>query len=119
MCAIAEQNLNQSQAAFEGLLTMARNAFRSIDQQSFAISANSITVAEQTFSNAFDFAHKLVRIKEFQELAQIRSEFVGRQTQVLSDQTKELSQKMMQGVQEIVKAAQEGTAGSWRRSDAA
>jgi len=35
--AIAEQNLNQSKAAFEGLLTIARNAVRSIDRQSSAI----------------------------------------------------------------------------------
>ena len=32
--AIAEQNLNQSKAALEGLLTIARNAVRSIDRQS-------------------------------------------------------------------------------------
>ena len=30
--AIAEQNLNQSKAALEGLLTIARNAVRSIDR---------------------------------------------------------------------------------------
>ena len=33
MRAIAEQNLNQSKAAFEGLLTIARNAVRGVDQQ--------------------------------------------------------------------------------------
>ena len=35
--AIAEQNLNQSKAAFEGLLTIARNAVPSGDRQSSAI----------------------------------------------------------------------------------
>jgi len=34
MRAIAEQNLNHSKAAFEGLLTVARNAVGNIDQQS-------------------------------------------------------------------------------------
>ena len=37
MRAIAEQNLNQSKAAFEGLLTIARNAVPSGDRQSSAI----------------------------------------------------------------------------------
>jgi hypothetical protein len=90
MRAIAEQNLNHSKAAFEGLLTVARNGVRNIDQQSSAICEHSIAVAEQTLSNAFDFAHKVIRMKEPQELAQIQSDFVGRQAQVLGDQTKEL-----------------------------
>jgi hypothetical protein len=41
MRAIAEQNLNQSKAAFEGFLTVARNAIRGVDQQAAAISLYS------------------------------------------------------------------------------
>ena len=119
MRAIAEQNFNHSKAAFEGLLTVARNAVGNIDQQSSAICEHSIAVAEQTLSNAFDFAHKVIRMKEPQELAQIQSDFVSRQAQVLGDQTKELGQRMMQGVQEVAKATAEGTAESRRRSEAA
>ena len=70
-------------------------------------------------SNAFDFAHKVIRIKEPQELVQIQSDFVSRQAQVLGDQTKELGQRMMEGVQEIEKATEAGTAESRRRSEAA
>ena len=115
--AIAEQNLNQSKAAFEGLLTIARNAVPSGDRQSSAICEHSIAAAEQTLSNAFDFAHKVIRIKEPQELVQIQSDFVSRQTQVLGEQTKEFGQRMMEEVQEIKKEA--GTAESRRRSEAA
>ena len=49
-------NLNQSKAALDGLLTIARNAVRNVDRQSSAI-CESVAVAEQTLSNAFDFAH--------------------------------------------------------------
>jgi len=116
LCAIAEQNLNQSKAALEGLLTIARNAVRNGDRQLSPICEQSIAAAEQTLSNAFDFAHKVIRIKEPQELAQIQSDFVSRQTQVLGEQTKELGQRMMEQVQEIEKEA--GTAESRRRSEA-
>jgi hypothetical protein len=109
MRTIAEQNLNQSKAALEGLLTFTRNALRSVDQQSSAICDHSIAVAEQTLSNSFDFAHKVIRVKEPQELAQI----------LIGDQTKELGQRMTQGVQEVAKATQEGTEESRRRSEAA
>ena len=117
--AIGEQNLNQSKAAFEGLLTIARNAVPSVHRQSSAICEHSIAAAEQTLSNAFDFAHKVIRIKEPQELVQIQSDFVSRQAQVLGEQTKELGQRMMQGAQEIERATETGTAESRRRSEAA
>jgi hypothetical protein len=117
--ALAEQNLNQSKAAFEGLLAFSRTTLRSIDQQSSAICEHSMAVAEQTLSNAFDFAHKLLRMKDPQELAQIQSEFASRQAQVLGDQTKELGQRMTQGAQDLEKAAQEAAVDSRRRSEAA
>jgi hypothetical protein len=117
--AIAEQNLDQSRAAFEGLLTVARKAVREVDQQTVAICEHSISLAGETLANTFDFAHKLVRMKEPQELAQLQSEFVSRQAQLLGDQTKELGQRMTQGVHDIAKATQEGTAESRKRSEAA
>ena len=120
MRAIAEQNLNQSKAAFEGLLSVARNAVRDVDRQAAAICEHSMSLAEETMSNTFDFAHKLMRMKEPQEFAQIQSEFVSRQAQLLGDQTSELGQTIMQGVQEAAKATREAaTESSRRRSEAA
>jgi hypothetical protein len=120
MRAIAEQNLNQSKAAFEGLLSVARNAVRDVDRQAAAICEHSMSLAEETLSNTFDFAHKLMRMKEPQEFAQIQSEFVSRQAQLLGDQTSELGQTIMQGVQEAAKATREAaTEPSRKRSEAA
>jgi hypothetical protein len=64
MRAMAEQNLSQSRAVFEGFLTFTRNALRSIDQQSSAICEHSMAIAEQTLSIAFEFAHKAIRARE-------------------------------------------------------
>jgi hypothetical protein len=115
LCAIAEQNLNQSKAALEGLLTIARNAVRNGDRQLSPICEQSIAAAEQMLSNAFDFAQKVIRIKEPQELVHIQSDFVTRQAQMLGDQAKELGQRMMGGE----KATEAGMAESRRRSEAA
>lgn len=111
---IAEQNLNQSKAALEGFLTIARNAARSIDRQSSAICEYSIAVAEQMLSDGFVCARKVIHVREPQELAQIQTDFVSRQAQVLK-----LGQKMMQGAQDAAKATEEGTAEFRRRSEAA
>jgi hypothetical protein len=116
---IAEQNLNQSKTAVEGFLTIARNEARSIDRLSSAICEHSIAVAEQMLSNAFVCARKVIHVREPQELAQIQTDFVTRQAQVLELGQKMLGQKMMHGAQDVANATEEGTAESRRRSEAA
>jgi hypothetical protein len=117
---ITEQNLNQSKAALDGLLMVTRKAADGIDQQACALRERSLSLAEETLSNTFDFAQKLVRMKEPHELARLQSEYVSRQAQVLGDQTKELGQLIMQGASEVAKTTIEGTAESpRRRSEAA
>jgi hypothetical protein len=99
-------------------VTIARNAVRGVDQQA-AFIRGSMTFSEKALSNTFDFAHKLVRMKEPQEFAQIQTEFVSRQAQLLEDQTKEIGQ-IMRGVQDAAKTTLEETAeSSRRRSEAA
>ena len=66
---IAEQNLNQSKAALEGLLMITRKAVDDIDHQASVVRERSLLLAEETLSNTFDFAQKLVRMREPQELA--------------------------------------------------
>ena len=65
-------------------------------------------------SDAFVCARKVIHVREPQELAQIHTDFVSRQAQVLK-----LGQKMMQGAQDAAKGTEEGTAESRRRSEAA
>ena len=113
--AIAEQNLNQSKAAFESLLTIARNAASGVDQQAACV-RDSMLFAEETLENTFDFAHKLVRMKEPQEFARIQTEFFGRQAQVLAGS----GQRILQDVNDVAKTTLEGAAeSSRRRSEAA
>ncbi len=116
---MAERNLNQSKAALEDLLTMTRKAVDDMDHQAAVIREHSISLMEETLSNTFDFAHKLVQMKEPQELAQLQSEFVSRQAQVVGDQTKELGQSIAQGASEVAKTAMREAAESSRRQSAA
>ena len=60
MLEMAEQNLNQSKAALEGLLMITRKAVDGIDHQASLIRERSMFLAEETLSNAFDFAQKLM-----------------------------------------------------------
>jgi hypothetical protein len=112
--AIAEQNLNQSKAAFESLLTITRNAASGVDQQA-AFIRDSTLFAEETLENTFDFAHKLVRIKEPQEFARIQTEFFSRQAQVLTGS----GQRILQDVTDVAKTTLEAAESSRRLSEAA
>jgi hypothetical protein len=117
---IAEQNLSQGKIALDGLLMITRKAADGIDQQACALRQRSLSLAEETLSNSFDFAQKLMRVKEPHELAQLQSEFVSRHAQMLGDHTKELGQSIVQGVNDVAKTTIEGTAeSSRRRSEAA
>lgn len=113
---MAEQNLTQSKAALDGLLMITRKTVDDIDRYASAIRDRSIFLAEETLSNTFDLAQKLVRMKEPQELAQIQSEFVNRQAQVLGDHTKELGQSIMRGANELARTPLKDSA---RRPEAA
>jgi hypothetical protein len=116
---VAGQNLDQSKASVEALVIATRKTVDALDQQTSAILGRSMSAAEETLSNTFDFLHKLVRMKDSQELALLQGEFVSRQAQVLADQTKELGQTLMQGASEITKTTERAAETVRKRSEAA
>jgi len=59
-----EQSLNQSRSVLDGLLATTSNAVAGIDQQASEIRGRSMSLAQETLSNTFDFAHKLVHARQ-------------------------------------------------------
>ena len=116
---VAEQSLDQSKASVEGLVIATHKAVDALDQQTSAIRGRSMLAAEESLSNTFEFLRKLVRMKDPQELAQLQSEFVSRQAQVLGDQAKEFGQTFMQGASEIAKTTERTAETIRKRSEAA
>ena len=94
---LAEQSLNQSKVVLDGLFNVTRKMAEEFDDQTTAIREHSTSLIETTLSNTFDFGHKLARLREPQELVELQSEFVSRQSQAIADQTKELGQKIKNG----------------------
>jgi hypothetical protein len=98
---VMEQSLDQSGATCEGFLTTVRKTADSLDQQVFEIRGRSMSFAAETLSNMFNFARKAIRVREPQELVQLHNEFVSQQAQALAEQSKELGQRIAQGVNEV------------------
>jgi hypothetical protein len=93
---IAEQGLNQSRAVLDGYLAISKKAVDSVDRQATDMNKRSMLIAEETLSNAYDFAQKLVSVREPQQLATLQSEFVSRQAQIFADQMKDVGKNIMQ-----------------------
>jgi len=98
---MTEQNLDQSRIMWEGFLTTARKAYEGLDQQLSETRRRSMSFAQETLSNGFDFAHKVVHAKGVGDLLHLESEFIGRQALVIAEQSKELGKNAMRGVQEV------------------
>ena len=114
-----EQNLNQTRSVLDGLLTTASKAVAGIDQQATEIRGRTMSLAQETLSNTFDFAHKLVHARQMSDLLNLQSEFFSRQAQVVAAQSKEVGESTLRGVHEVGRTASEGIETPRRGSQAA
>jgi phasin len=99
MRTMAEQSVAQARQAFESFMSAAQEAAAKFEQQSAAAQAGAkgagakiMSFAERNVAASFDFAQRLARAKDLQEMAKIQQEFLQSQMQTLSDQAKELGQ---------------------------
>src|SRR5262245_18502303 len=113
---IANEGLNQSKAVQDGYFAISKRAFENVDRQAIDMNKRSMLVAEETLSNAFDFAHRLVSVRERQQLATLQSEFASRQAEIFADQMKMLSQNAMQSGSDFMQTARHEAERSRKRS---
>ena len=71
----AEQALNQSKVAMDGLLKASNKMAKDFESQSSAIREHATTLTEKALSNSVDFGRKCLRTKEPNELVQLQTEF--------------------------------------------
>ena len=104
---VAEQSVVQARQAFDGFMSAAQKAIERVEEQTVAAQAGAkgagekaMSFAEKNISSSFDFAQRLVRAKDMEEMMRIQSEFVRSQMETLSSQAKELGQAATKGGQE-------------------
>ena len=69
--------------AFEGQAQTARKGARDVTEK-------AMTFAEQNIASSFEFAQRLVRAQDLQEVLRLQTDYVQRQAQVLGEQAREL-----------------------------
>jgi phasin len=96
---MAEQSVEQARKAFDGFIAAAEHAVSTFGGQAAVAQAGArdvgkkaMTFAEQNVATSFEFAQKLVRAKDVQEILRLHSEFIRSQMEALSNQAKELGE---------------------------
>jgi phasin len=105
---VAEQSVAQARQAFDGFMEAAQRAAAKLEEQAAAAQAGAkgasekiMGYAERNVAASFDFAQKLARAKDVQEIMALQQEFMKSQMQALTEQAQELGQ----GVAQAAKAA--------------
>jgi phasin len=98
MRAIAEQSVEQARQAFDTFISAAQQAATSADKQAAGARAGAkevgelaVSFAERNIASSFEFAQKLIRAKDSEELMALHAGYVKRQIAALSEQAKELT----------------------------
>ena len=93
----AEQSLEQARKAIDGFMTAAQKTVTTMEAQATVaqsgakdVGQKAMDFAEQNIANSFEFAQKLVRAKDLQEVMALQQEFLASQMKAMSEQAKDL-----------------------------
>ncbi len=96
---LAERSVEQAKQAFEGFISAAQKAVSTFEGQAAVaqegakdVRQKAISFAEQNVSTSFEFAQKLVRAADIQEVMRLQAEFVRAQLATMSEQAKEIGE---------------------------
>ncbi len=100
MRALAEKSVEQAKQAFDGFVAAAKHAVDTAETQAKGAHSNAreagalaMGFAERNIATSFEFAQKLMRAKDPQEVMALHAEYANSQIATLTEQAKELSQK--------------------------
>jgi phasin len=99
MRSFAEQSVEQARKAFDGFMTAAHKAASSLEGQASVaqegaqdMRRKAMDYAEKNVATSFDFAQRLMRAKDVEEITRLQTEFVQSQMQAFAQQAQELGQ---------------------------
>ena len=95
----AEHGVVQARQAFDGFMSAAQKAVAKLEEQAAVAQAGAkgagermMGFAEQNVLNSFEYAQKLVRAKDLEEMMRVQAEFVRSQAERMNIQAQEIGQ---------------------------
>ena len=95
MRAFAEKSVEQARQAFDSFLSAASRTVSTFEGQAEGardFGHRAMTFAEQNIASSFEFAQKLVRAKDVEEIMKLQGDYIKEQIQALTEQAKELGE---------------------------
>ncbi len=96
---MAEHSVVQARQAFDGFMSAAQQAMSKWQEQSAVAQAGAkdagekmMSFAERNVATSFEFAQRLVRAKDLDEMMRLQGEFVRSQMETLTEQAKEIGE---------------------------
>ena len=107
----AEQSVEQAKKAVDGFLTAAQKTATALENQANTAQSGAkdvrdkvMTFAEENIANSFEFAQKLVRARDVQEVMALQQEFLRSQMQAMQAQAKDLGTAATKAAGGVAKA---------------
>jgi phasin len=99
MRAFAEKSIEHARQTFDRFISAAHHAVTAFEGQAESarrgakdITEKAMTFADQNIASSFEFAQQLVRARDLQDVLKLQADYIRRQTQVLTEQAKELGE---------------------------
>jgi len=105
---VTEQSMEQVRTAINGYLQFFQRAVPGNVMGSSELSNKVFGYAERNVANAFEFAQKLVQVKDVQDLAKLQMEFIQSQMQAMTEQARELTEAATKSIMESAKLPTKG-----------
>lgn len=100
MRALAEKSVEQARTAFDTFIAAAQSAVSTAESQATSardgareVGQLAMRFAERNVATSFDYAQKLARAKDAQEVIGLHADFANGQIHALTEQARELSQR--------------------------
>lgn len=95
----AEQSVEQARQAFDRFVVAAHEAMADFEGRAQAartgamdVGGRAMSFAERNMAASFEFAQKLVKARDVEEVVRLQTEYVKAQVQALNEQTRELAE---------------------------
>jgi phasin family protein len=105
---MTEQSLQQVRTAINGYLQFFQRAVPGNVMGGSELSNKILGYAERNIASAFEFAQKLVQVRDIQDLPRLQTEFVQTQMQAMTEQAKDLSETATKAVTDSAKITTKG-----------
>jgi phasin len=106
----AEQSVEQARQAFGGFINAAQQAVHDMEGRASTARAGAkdvgekaMTFAQQNIMASFEFAQKLLRARDVQEVMTLQAEYIQAQMKILNEQAKELGESASKAAMESAK----------------